>query len=348
MQWLLARTDVSLVVIDKLTYAGHLVSLSDVLSNDRVTFIQADIADQVMMSRIFSEHCPQAVVNFAAESHVDRSIDSPAPFVETNTVGTFVLLEEARQYWMTLSQERQLLFRFLHVSTDEVYGTLGAEGEFSEQTSYAPNSPYAASKAAADHFVRSYFQTYGLPTLTTNCSNNYGPYQFPEKLIPLMLFNALEGKLLPIYGDGQHIRDWLHVEDHCEGLRLVLTQGQPGEKYNIGGNNEQTNLELVNGLIQIVEECVPASRNQRLIDQGVGSYEELKTFVADRPGHDRRYAINTMKIRNELRWQPTYDLPGGLRQTVQWYLDHQEWCESVQENQEPRIRLGLRAAVPGQ
>ncbi|MGB0910304.1 MAG: dTDP-glucose 4,6-dehydratase [Nitrospirales bacterium] len=338
---LLTRSDSEVVIIDKLTYAGHLVNIGGVLEESRVTFVQADIADRATMSRIFVEHTPQALVNFAAESHVDRSIDSPTSFVETNTVGTFVLLEVAREFWMTLSEDKKNAFRFLHVSTDEVYGTLEAEGLFSEQTPYEPNSPYAASKAAADHFVRAYFHTYALPTITTNCSNNYGPYQFPEKLIPLILFNALEAKPLPIYGDGQHVRDWLHVEDHCDGLWLVLTQGQPGEKYNVGGNNERTNLELVNLLVQLLEELVPASRNQLLIDQNLDRYEDLKNFVTDRPGHDRRYAIDATKIRTELGWMPKYDLKSGLRQTIQWYLDHQDWCQTVQADQSTRERLGL-------
>ncbi len=345
VHWLLVHTDAAVVIIDKLTYAGHLVSIEEALKNDRVSFIQADIADQKKMASIMVEQCPQAIVNFAAESHVDRSIDSPAPFVETNIVGTFALLEAARQFWVTSSEKKQDDFRFLHVSTDEVYGTLGLDGLFSEQTPYAPNSPYAASKAAADHLVRAYFHTYGLPTLITNCSNNYGPYQFPEKLIPLMLFNALEAKPLPIYGDGQHIRDWLHVEDHCEGIRLILTKGRPGEKYNIGGNNEHTNLELVNMLIRIIEELMPASHNQMLSDHGIASYDELKTFVTDRPGHDRRYAIDATKVRKELAWVPKHDLESGLRQTVQWYLDHQEWCQAVQMTTESRARRGLQSAV---
>ena len=342
---LLSQTDTNLVIIDKLTYAGHLLNIQTVLSQPRVKFIQADIADRTMMSHIFAEHHPQAIVNFAAESHVDRSIDSPAPFVETNTVGTFVLLETARQYWMTLSEDKKRRFRLLHVSTDEVYGTLGSKGLFSEQTPYAPNSPYAASKAAADHFVRAYFHTYALPTITTNCSNNYGPYQFPEKLIPLMLLNALEAKSLPIYGDGQHVRDWLYVEDHCAGLWLVLNEGQPGEKYNLGGHNEQTNLELVNSLIQILEELAPASQNQMLRDRDIHTYDELKVFVTDRPGHDRRYAIDATKIKNELGWVPTCNLKYGLRQTVQWYLENRDWCQAVQSSQDAGVRFGLGTAV---
>ncbi|GJL54472.1 MAG: dTDP-glucose 4,6-dehydratase [Nitrospirales bacterium] len=342
---LFSRSTANVVVVDKLTYAGNRLNLHSLLPHERLTFIQADIADGEAMSRIFAEHRPEALINFAAESHVDRSIDSPMTFIETNTVGTCVLLNVARQYWMTVSEQLKQQFRFLQVSTDEVYGTLGTEGLFSEETPYAPNSPYAASKAAADHFVRAYFHTYGFPTVTTNCSNNYGPFQYPEKLIPLMLLNALEGKPLPIYGDGQHVRDWLHVEDHCEGLWLVLTQGQPGAKYNLGGQNERTNIELVNALLEILQEVVPASHNQRLRGQSITTYDELKSFVTDRPGHDRRYAIDATKIRRELGWTPTYDFRSGLRQTVQWYLDHQDWCLAIQAEQGARERVGLHAGI---
>ncbi|GJL66850.1 MAG: dTDP-glucose 4,6-dehydratase [Nitrospirales bacterium] len=341
----LSRSTADLVIIDKLTYAGNMLNLQSLVPHDRITFVQADISDQEAMSRMIEKHRPQAIVNFAAESHVDRSIDSPMPFLETNTVGTCVLLESARCYWKLLSEQEKLDFRFLQVSTDEVYGTLGAEGLFSEETPYAPNSPYAASKASADHFVRAYFHTYALPTIITNCSNNYGPFQFPEKLIPLMLLNALEAKPLPIYGDGQHVRDWLYVEDHCEGIFLVLAKGQPGTKYNLGGQNEQTNLELVNALIHILEELAPASQNQRLLDQSITTYEELKSFVTDRPGHDRRYAIDATKVRTELGWSPQYDLMDGLRRTVQWYLNHQEWCQAVQANSDTRVRVGLQAVA---
>ncbi len=341
VRWLLARSDTHVIIIDKLTYAGNLLNIQSVLGHEQVKFIQADIADQLAMSRIFTEERPQALINFAAESHVDRSIDSPMPFIETNTVGTFVLLEVARQYWMALPEVQRNHFRFLHVSTDEVYGTLGSKGLFSEETAYAPNSPYAASKAAADHFVRAYFRTYGLPAVTTNCSNNYGPYQFPEKLIPLMLLNAFEAKPLPIYGDGRHVRDWLYVEDHCEGLWVVLTQGQPGEKYNLGGNNEHTNLELVNLLIGILEDLAPASQNQSLRDRAIHGYDELIVFVTDRPGHDRRYAIDTTKIKTELGWEPKHTMSSALSETVRWYLDHQEWCQAIQANLDARERLGL-------
>jgi len=278
---------------------------------------------------VFAAHRPRAVVNLAAETHVDRSIDGPAPFVETNVVGTFVLLEAARQMRESADERRD--FRFIHVSTDEVYGTLGPTGMFSEETPYAPNSPYAASKASADHLVRSYFHTYGLPAIITNCSNNYGPYQFPEKLIPLMILNALDGRPLPIYGDGGNVRDWLHVEDHCAGLLTVLQRGRPGEKYNIGGGNERTNLEVVDRLCDALDELRPQA----------SSYRRLKTFVADRPGHDRRYAIDAAKIRRELGWAPRHSFEPGLRETVQWYLDHRDWCERVQAGRYNRERLGL-------
>jgi len=288
---------------------------------------------------VFQEHRPATVVNLAAETHVDRSIDSPRPFVDTNIVGTFVLLEAARALHRTLGTQDQDAFRFVHVSTDEVYGTLGSSGKFSETTMYAPNSPYAASKAAADHLVRAYFHTYGLPTMTTNCSNNYGPYQFPEKLIPLMILNAAEGQPLPIYGDGGNVRDWLHVEDHCSGLLLVAEKGRPGEKYNIGGGNERTNLEVVDRLCDALDARLPAENNPML--GGARTYRALKTFVPDRPGHDRRYAIDASKIRRELKWQPRYPFEEGLTATVQWYLEHRDWCAQIQAGRYDRRRLGL-------
>jgi len=278
------------------------------------------------------------VVNFAAESHVDRSIESPGDFVHTNIVGTFELLEAARRH-----AGDRAGFRFLHVSTDEVYGTLGADGFFSEETPYAPNSPYAASKAGADHLVRAYFHTYGLPTLLTNCSNNYGPYQFPEKLIPLMILNAVEGRPLPIYGDGGNVRDWLHVEDHCRGILRVLEQGAPGEKYNLGGGNERTNLQVVDAICAMVDEQLPAASNEALRAQGKGSYRELRQFVADRPGHDRRYAIDASKVRRELGWEPRFVFEEGLRRTVAWYLASGDWCAAVQSRGYDRERLGLLA-----
>ena len=328
-----------IVIIDKLTYAGSLLNLEGVLG-PRVSFVQADIADRAAMARVFAEHRPRAVLNLAAETHVDRSIDGPAPFIDTNVVGTFVLLETALAFVGRLGGAERDAFRFLHVSTDEVYGALGPDGQFTEETAYSPNSPYAASKAAADHLVRAYAHTYGLPVLITNCSNNYGPYQFPEKLIPLMILNAVEGRPLPIYGDGGQVRDWLHVQDHCAGLLLSLERGRPGEKYNIGGGNEHTNLELVDRLCDTLDELRPPSENSVL--QGAASYRSLKTHVADRPGHDRRYAIDATKIRSELGWKPRHDFQTGLRATVRWYLDHRDWCERIQAGRYDRERLGLK------
>ncbi|MCI0663567.1 MAG: dTDP-glucose 4,6-dehydratase, partial [Acidobacteria bacterium] len=298
----LARTEARLVIIDKLTYAGNLANIEETLKHPRVHFIKADIADREAISSIFSEHRPDALVNFAAESHVDRSIDDPSPFIQTNILGTYVLLEVARKYLAALSEEGKRAFRFLHISTDEVYGTLGDTGLFCETTAYAPNSPYAASKASADHIVRAYHETFGLPAIITNCSNNYGPYQFPEKLIPLMMLNALEGKPLPIYGNGGNVRDWLYVEDHCAGIILALRNGKPGEKYNIGGGNERTNLQIVDRVCEEVEMLLPAADNPLMKQQDKKSYCELKSFVPDRPGHDRRYAIDAKKIRAELGW----------------------------------------------
>jgi dTDP-glucose 4,6-dehydratase len=320
-----------LVVVDKLTYAGNLISLEGALKSPRVTFVEADIADAVAMSQVFAESQPDAVLNLAAETHVDRSIDSPRPFVDTNILGTFVLLETARRYVAGLPAGRSGAFRFLHVSTDEVYGTLGASGRFSEETPYAPNSPYAASKASADHLVRAYFHTYHLPVLLTNCSNNYGPRQFPEKLIPLMVLNAIDGRPLPIYGDGGNVRDWLHVDDHCSGLLLVLDRGRVGENYNIGGGNERSNLQVVDGICDALDRLRPRP----------GSYRALKTFVPDRPGHDWRYAIDASKIRRELGWQPVHAFAEGLLDTARWYLEHRDWCEAVQAGRYDRQRLGL-------
>jgi dTDP-glucose 4,6-dehydratase len=328
-----------IVIVDKLTYAGSLLNLQEPLADPRVRFVRADIADAAAMVELFREISPTAVLNLAAETHVDRSIDGPRPFIDTNIVGTFVLLDTARTFVAALSAEERTSFRFLHVSTDEVYGTLGASGQFSEETPYAPNSPYAASKASADHMVRAYHETYGLPTIITNCSNNYGAFQFPEKLIPLMILNALEGRPLPIYGDGGNIRDWLHVDDHCAGILLVLDQGQPGDKYNIGGGNERTNLEIVDRICDALERLRPSAENQAL--QG-RRYQELKSFVPDRPGHDRRYAIDAAKIRNELSWAPTHRFEEGLQSTAAWYLEHRDWCEAVQEGRYDRQRLGLR------
>jgi dTDP-glucose 4,6-dehydratase len=306
-------------------------------------FVQADIGDREAMARVFAGHRPDAVVNLAAETHVDRSIDGPRPFIDTNIVGTFVLLDVARQFVSgACDADARERFRFLHVSTDEVYGTLGASGQFNEDTPYAPNSPYAASKASADHLVRAYGHTYGLSVLITNCSNNYGPYQFPEKLIPLMILNAIVGRPLPIYGDGGNVRDWLHVEDHCAGLLLVLDGGRAGEKYNVGGGNERTNLEIVDGLCDVLDELRPVASNPALRAMaGATSYRALKTRVPDRPGHDRRYAIDAARIRRELGWTPRHSFDAGLRQTVIWYLEHRDWCDRVQAGRYDRQRLGL-------
>jgi len=333
------------VVLDLLTYAGSLENLRGLQGDDRFAFVQGDIADPQLVARVYREHRPRAVMNFAAESHVDRSIDGPAPFLHTNVMGTFRLLEGARELLAEAGAADRERFRFVHVSTDEVYGSLGPEGAFREDTPYAPNSPYSASKAAADHLVRAWRETYGLPALVTNCSNNYGPHQFPEKLIPLMLLNALDGGALPIYGDGGNVRDWLHVDDHCEGIWLALERGRPGEKYNIGGGNERTNLELVDLLCALLEELRPARDNPALRGKGVREYAALKTFVPDRPGHDRRYAIDAGKIRRELGWVPRYDLESGLRQTVRWYLENDDWCRAIQRERYQRQRLGLGDAA---
>ncbi len=338
---LAAETDARVVVLDKLTYAGNLDNLAGLLEDPRVAFVQGDVADRVTVRRVFAEHRPDRLVNFAAESHVDRSIDDPSAFVRTNVTGTFELLEAARAHVAALPAAEAARFRFLHVSTDEVYGSLGETGRFREETAYAPNSPYAASKAAADHLVRAYWATYGLPALITNCSNNYGPYQFPEKLIPLMLLNALEGRDLPIYGDGSNVRDWIYVEDHCRGVLRVLEAGRPGEKYNLGGGNERTNLEIVHLLCDLIEAERPAAGNRVLAARGKTAYRELATFVADRPGHDRRYAIDDAKARRELGWAPAHDLESGLAATVGWYLAHREWCERIASGVYRRERLGL-------
>jgi dTDP-glucose 4,6-dehydratase len=336
----LASSDDRVIVVDSLTYAGHLANLADVSGNPRFLFVKADIADRAAMRALFREHRPSAVVNFAAETHVDRSIDDPSAFIRSNVQGTFELLEASRGYLLDNPAEASA-YRFLHVSTDEVYGTLGAEGSFSETTPYAPNSPYAASKAAADHLVRAWGETYRVPVLLTNCSNNYGPYQFPEKLIPLMILNALDGRPLPIYGDGNNVRDWLFVGDHCEGILLALRRGVPGEKYNVGGGNERTNLEVVDTLCHLLEAERPASENESLRARGVTSYAALKSFVPDRPGHDRRYAIDATKIRRELAWAPRLGFDEGLRQTVRWYVENRAWCETVQSGRYGRERLGL-------
>ena len=333
----LAETEARVLVLDKLTYAGSLESLGGVLGDPRLRFVRGDIADRATVHRVFLEHRPTAVVNFAAESHVDRSIDDASDFVRTNVTGAFELLDGARLYLAAAPSAERERFRFLHVSTDEVYGSLGPTGAFTESTAYAPNSPYAASKAGADHLVRAFHETYGLPALLTNCSNNYGPYQFPEKLIPLMILNALEGRSLPIYGDGGNVRDWLYVEDHCRGILEVLRRGRPGEKYNLGGRSERTNLQIVDTICDILESERPAAENPALGGRG---YRDLKTFVADRPGHDRRYAIDDGKIRSELSWEPRHDFASGLRATVRWYLANEAWCKAVQAGKYGRERLG--------
>ena len=331
-QILQSEQDVKVINLDKLTYAGNLDSLADVDQNPSYTFVQGDIGDRELIASLLAEHKPTVIVNFAAESHVDRSIDGPEAFIETNIMGTFRLLDEVRKWWKELSVEEQQSFRFLHVSTDEVYGTLGKEGLFTEETSYAPNSPYSASKASSDHLVRAYHHTYGLPTLTTNCSNNYGPYQFPEKLIPLIIQNALAGKNLPIYGDGMQIRDWLYVEDHCHAISKVIEQGIPGETYNIGGHNEIPNLKVVETLCSLLDEYQPREDQK--------SYFEQVTFVTDRPGHDRRYAIDASKIGRELGWHPEETFESGIRKTVKWYLDNQTWSERVSSGKYRQERLG--------
>jgi len=322
LDWL-AQSDEPVINLDKLTYAGNLENLAALKDDPRHIFVRGDIGDASVLDGLLAEHRPRAVVNFAAESHVDRSIHGPEDFIQTNIVGTFHLLEAVRAYWLGLAGEQKCSFRFLHVSTDEVYGSLAKdEPAFGETHRYEPNSPYSASKAASDHLVRAYHHTYGLPVLTTNCSNNYGPYHFPEKLIPLMIVNALAGKSLPVYGDGQQIRDWLYVKDHCSAIRRVLEAGRLGEVYNVGGWNEKANLDIVHTVCALLDELRPKSDGK--------SYREQITFVTDRPGHDRRYAIDARKIERELGWKPVETFESGIRKTVQWYLDNQDWVNSVQ------------------
>ncbi|EGQ9806055.1 dTDP-glucose 4,6-dehydratase [Vibrio parahaemolyticus] len=328
-------TQDSVVNLDKLTYAGNLESLVDVADSDRYYFEQVDICDRAELDRVFSEHQPDMVMHLAAESHVDRSIDGPAAFIETNVMGTYHLLEAARQYWSNLDEARQSAFRFHHISTDEVYGDLeGTDDLFTETTSYAPSSPYSASKASSDHLVRAWQRTYGLPTLVTNCSNNYGPYHFPEKLIPLMILNALDGKPLPVYGDGMQIRDWLFVEDHARALYKVVNEGEVGETYNIGGHNEKANIEVVKTICALLEELRPDK------PAGVESYESLITYVKDRPGHDVRYAIDATKIAQELGWTPEETFESGIRKTVGWYLNNPQWWQRVLDGSYSLERLG--------
>lgn len=322
LDWL-AGSDEPVVNLDKLTYAGNLHNLASLQGDARHVFVQGDIGDSALVSRLLEQHQPRALINFAAESHVDRSIHGPEDFIQTNVVGTFRLLEAARHYWSTLPAIEKEAFRFLHVSTDEVYGSLApTEPAFTEQHGFEPNSPYSASKAASDHLVRAWHHTYGLPVLTTNCSNNYGPYHFPEKLIPLMIVNALAGKSLPVYGDGMQIRDWLYVKDHCSAIRRVLDAGRLGETYNVGGWNEKPNIEIVHTLCRLLDELRPRTDGQ--------SYAAQITYVTDRPGHDRRYAIDARKLERELGWTPAETFETGIRKTVQWYLDHPEWVAQVQ------------------
>jgi len=321
LQWI-RQAGSPLVNFDALTYAGNAENLESLKDDARHIFVRGDICEADQVASILRERRPLAIVHFAAESHVDRSIADPGAFIRTNVQGTHVLLEQARRYWLELDPASKAAFRFLHVSTDEVYGSLGPDDPpFSETTAYAPNSPYAASKAASDHLVRAYHHTYGLPVLTTNCSNNYGPYQFPEKLIPLMILNALEGKPLPVYGDGQNVRDWLFVEDHCSAIRAVLERGRVGETYNVGGNSERKNIDVVTTICDLVDELSP--------NPSIGPRRKLITYVADRPGHDRRYAIDARKIAAEVGWQPAEAFEGGLRKTVAWYLANSAWIESV-------------------
>ena len=327
------RDNTQIINLDALTYAGNLDTLESIKDHPGHVFVLGDIGDRSLLEYLLNRYEPDAVVNFAAESHVDRSIDAPETFIQTNVLGTFQLLDASRQYWRSLPQDRALKFRFLHVSTDEVYGSLGETGKFTETTRYQPNSPYSASKAGSDHLVRAYYHTYGLPVLTTNCSNNYGPYQFPEKLIPLMVNNAINGKPLPVYGKGANIRDWLYVEDHCRAIEFVLDKGVPGEVYNVGGNTEKTNLDVVHTICDLLDELLPDSPHR--------PHRNLITYVADRPGHDLRYAIDATKISQLLGWTPLETFETGLRKTLQWYLDNQEWTARVMDGSYMGERLGL-------
>lgn len=347
VRYILKNTTNSVVNLDKLTYAGNVESLNSVAGDPRYVFEKVDICDQVELDRIFSQYQPDVVMHLAAESHVDRSITGPADFIQTNIVGTYTLLESARRYWMQLDKERKAIFRFHHISTDEVYGDLPHPDEvaadtelplFRESTSYCPSSPYSASKASSDHLVRAWLRTYGLPVIVTNCSNNYGPYHFPEKLIPLVILNALEGKPLPIYGKGDQVRDWLYVEDHACALYKVITEGKIGETYNIGGHNEKKNIEVVKTICDIMDELAPMHDRGYPVNT---SHSSLITYVPDRPGHDRRYAIDASKMNRELNWQPLETFETGLRKTVEWYLTNQEWCKHVQDGSYQRERLGI-------
>jgi dTDP-glucose 4,6-dehydratase len=330
------------VVVDALTYAGSRDSLAGIEDGARFRFVRADIADRPAMSALLEEERPAAILNLAAETHVDRSIDDPGAFVHTNVLGTFELLEAARGYWQARPPAERSRFRFLHVSTDEVFGSLGASGHFTESTPYAPSSPYAASKAGADHLVRAWHPTFGLPVLVTNCSNNFGPYQFPEKLIPLMILSALAGRDLPIYGDGLQVRDWIYVEDHCLGILAVLDRGRPGESYNVGAGNERPNVEVVDRICAVLEHERPAAGNPALVARGLQAYAGLKRFVDDRPGHDRRYGIDATKCRGELGWSPRHGFEEALAATVRWYLDNEAWCAAASGSYRGE-RLGLGA-----
>ena len=328
---LIKNTDCEVLNLDKLTYAGNLESLKEIEDSEKYRFVRGDICDKELVSSLLLEFRPDAIMHLAAESHVDRSIDGPAAFIETNIVGTYNLLSCAREYWQTLSEDAQKAFRFQHISTDEVYGSLGDSGLFTETTSYDPRSPYSASKASSDHLVMAWFHTYGMPVLITNCSNNYGPYHFPEKLIPLVILNALDGKQLPIYGKGDNIRDWLYVDDHAKALALVLDKGVPGETYNVGGNNERTNLEVVETICRILDDLQPKES---------GKYCDQIVFVKDRPGHDKRYAIDAGKLKDELGWKPEENFDTGIRRTVQWYLDNKWWWGPIRESKYAGERLG--------
>ncbi|MDW5506556.1 dTDP-glucose 4,6-dehydratase [Pseudomonas lundensis] len=333
---IIEATQDSVLVVDKLTYAGNLESLSGVVDNPRYSFEQVDICDRAALDRVFAQFQPDVIMHLAAESHVDRSIDGPAAFIETNVVGTYTMLEAARHYWQPLDAEKKQSFRFHHISTDEVYGDLhGTDDLFTETTPYSPSSPYSASKASSDHLVRAWLRTYGLPTLVTNCSNNYGPYHFPEKLIPLVILNAVAGKPLPVYGDGAQVRDWLYVEDHARALYQVVTEGVVGETYNIGGHNERKNIEVVHTICDLLEELAPNK------PQGVEKYRDLITYVKDRPGHDMRYAIDAGKIDRELGWHPQETFESGIRKTVSWYLNNETWWRRVQDGSYTGERLGL-------
>jgi len=340
IRFLINQTSHHVVNLDKLTYAGNLESLKEVSTNPRYAFEKVDICDTEAVRRVLKEYQPNVIMHLAAESHVDRSIDGPGDFIHTNIVGTYTLLEEARRYWLTLEQPKKQHFRFHHISTDEVYGTLGNTGFFTEETSYDPSSPYSASKASSDHLVRAWHRTFGLPVLVTNCSNNYGPYQFPEKLIPLMILNAIEGKPLPVYGNGEQVRDWLHVDDHARALYKVITEGKVGETYNIGGHNEKTNLEVVETICELLEELVPDNRHSREGGNPEG-FKGLITFVEDRPGHDQRYAIDARKINEELGWVPSETFESGIRKTIEWYLANQPWWQHVLDGTYRGERLGL-------